>query len=100
MIALSNVTSNVTVVCPFFIHDARQSISCEGNLGHTICMHKFQSPEEKNQHISLYCENPDYERVCPHAGWLKYCYEETSDGNKDVMSAMRRMDKAAKTRIR
>lgn len=61
------------VVCPFYMSDSRNSISCED------CIRQFPDKKTKRQHIRNFCEDMENYKSCPWAYSLLKMYEEFED---------------------
>ena len=64
---MANYTGGALSVCPFYIHEAKFSISCEGpdeSSGMRIC---FRSVKNKEEWQKTKCFEFDYELCCPLA---------------------------------
>ena len=64
---IANYTGGALSVCPFYIHEAKLSISCEGpdeSSGMRIC---FRSVKNKEEWQRTKCFVFDYELHCPLA---------------------------------
>ncbi len=61
------------IVCPFYLSDSRNSISCED------CIRQFGTKKEKRRHIRTYCESLERYGDCPWASELLKMYKEFED---------------------
>ena len=61
------------IMCPYYIRESKTTILCEGSIGNTICVQKFQNISQKARHEGDYCSK-DGGRRCPQyrAVSLKY----------------------------
>ena len=51
---LSNKAIDAMVYCPFYISEARYSITCEGIVGSST-VNRFPTEHEKNEHETNFC---------------------------------------------
>lgn len=65
---MSNKTINVEAKCPFFVSEAKMSITCEGLIGKEH-LTRFDTKEEKVNHEKAYCTTFDF-RDCALCGAL------------------------------
>ena len=61
------------VVCPFYLSDSRNSITCED------CIRLFPSKKEKRKHLREYCECIHNYKSCKWASDLLNLYKEFED---------------------
>jgi hypothetical protein len=66
-----------SVICPFYVYDGKQSITCEGIIRDTRTMTKFENPTKKEKYLKLCCARYQYHDVCPVAKVLLKKYEDT-----------------------
>jgi len=72
---MANVSMGAKTVCPFYLHEAKFSITCEGLIGAAI-LSRFGSVEEKLAHQEAVCCGFGYTKLCPLAAALMKKYEE------------------------
>jgi len=75
---MAHYTGGVSSVCPFYDHEARLSITCEGMSGpegpqEAAGIRKFNSEEHKRLWQEGYCFSMQYLR-CPYARLLESKY--------------------------
>lgn len=52
---MSKCQSGVDVICPFYRKNSKESITCEGMIPDTRCMHSFRSAPERAKHMGIFC---------------------------------------------
>lgn len=67
---MSNSTGGGKTVCPFYLKEAKFSITCEGIILGTQMMTRFGSEEEKLNHQKCHCMRFTYKDTCPAAYFL------------------------------
>lgn len=77
---MANKKINVLTICPFFITESKQSITCEGIIGEQT-VSRFNTKEEKEAHQQVYCTKQYYVNcdLCK-ACYTKYGQEERAEG--------------------
>lgn len=80
---MGNTTGGGRAICPFYVKEAKQSITCEGLIDGADNMARFASADEKRVFQRERCERFDYEKRCPLAAALakKTAADETNDAN-------------------
>lgn len=73
---MANHTGSARAICPFYVKEARLSITCEGLSEGTVCMTRFATTEEKTQYQAMNCEMYNYENCCRLAAALMTKYQE------------------------
>ena len=70
------------VICPYYLNETGQSITCEGLIGDTRTMVRFESAAQKDLYHQQHCQTYAYAEVCPLAEALerKYKAELEEDG--------------------
>ncbi len=63
-----------SIECPFYIKEGDKSITCEGVIKDTTCVHRFSSQEEKAKHEVRVCSN-NCGKKCYHYRTLSVMYE-------------------------
>lgn len=75
---MANWKSGARVICPYYIREARYSITCEGALPGTWNMMRFETPELKEDHQRDFCEDFCYVG-CPVAQLLEEKHKEEEE---------------------
>ena len=70
---MAHYTGGVNSICPFYEHEARLSITCEGMCGELSGIRKFQDEGRKKAWQEKFCFERQYLR-CPYAGLLENKY--------------------------
>jgi len=83
VLVVANYTFGSRTVCPFYLKEARKSITCEGLADGTMSMTRFASEEEKQRFQAENCEMYNFDRFCPMAAALMRKYEEKNHAEKD-----------------
>lgn len=73
---MANYAYGVKSICPFYLHEARMSITCEGFTTGTVNMTRFASSEDKKAYQAGKCEMYAYAAHCPLAAALSRKYDE------------------------
>lgn len=73
---MANHTYGARTICPFYLKEARLSITCEGLSDGTVCMTRFETTEAKEDFQAMNCEMYNYENCCPLAAALMQKYQE------------------------
>ena len=61
-----NKTANAATVCPFYVSEKANNISCEGLVLGTVCVTAFRTGIDKAMHQDMYCYCHKY-KLCPVA---------------------------------
>ena len=61
-----NKTANAATVCPFYVSENANKISCEGLVLGTVCVTAFRTGIDKAMHQDMYCYCHKY-KLCPVA---------------------------------
>ena len=61
---MANTVGDGSAVCPFYHHESRLGIVCEGLIDGTVDMIRFQTEEEKERFRRMRCESFEYEQRC------------------------------------
>ncbi|MBS6474542.1 MAG: hypothetical protein KH354_00925 [Clostridiales bacterium] len=61
-----NKTANADTVCPFYVSENANKISCEGLVLGTVCVTAFRTNIDKAMHQDMYCYCHKY-KLCPVA---------------------------------
>lgn len=75
---MTNFSSSARTICPFYIKEAKKSITCEGITDSVTSVTRFGSYEEKRSYQHQNCERNDYAACCELAAALCRKYEERS----------------------
>lgn len=72
---MANYAAGARIICPYYDHEAKLSITCEGVLPGSQTLSRFR--EEKNKQIwqETFCETHGYCK-CPLAAKLNEKYEK------------------------
>lgn len=65
---------SVRALCPFYIKEAKLSITCEGLLYRSQDAVRFERPDDRIAIIELYCKSADW-ATCPRAKILVQKYQ-------------------------
>ena len=71
-----NKTANAATVCPFYVSENANKISCEGLVLGTVCVTTFRTFAAKAHHQEMYCYCHKY-KLCPVA---KAVFEKYPEG--------------------
>lgn len=71
---MSRTVNDVFVTCPFYKYFAKQSISCEGITEDCTIKLTFKSPQKRDLHRKIFCENKY--KNCEIYAMLEKKYEE------------------------
>lgn len=77
---MGNFSGGGKAICPFYIKEARLSITCEGLIAGTCAMTRFLSVEQKIEFQEKHCDVYEYETTCPMAVVLFWKYAEEESG--------------------
>jgi len=72
---MPHYTTGARAKCPYYVREAKQSLSCEGQIEGTVGMIRFRSTAEKKRHILECCESDLYAAKCPVAAALETKYK-------------------------
>ena len=72
---MATYTAGVKTICPFYIREARKSITCEGLIDGTDGMMRFDDEAAKQRYQEEHCECADYFSRCRVAEALHKRYE-------------------------
>ena len=61
-----NKTANADTICPFYVSENANKISCEGLVTDTVCVTTFRTLTDKAMHQDMYCYCHKY-KLCPVA---------------------------------
>lgn len=64
---MGNYTGGGKTVCPFYLKEAKYSITCEGLITNTQLMTRFKDENEKMCHQEHHCMKFTYKDTCPVA---------------------------------
>lgn len=76
---MSNKTGSAKAICPYYITETGQSITCEGLIPGTDTMVRFETTERKKTYQRMHCEVYEYEHCCPMAEALTRKYEDEEE---------------------
>jgi ribosome-binding protein aMBF1 (putative translation factor) len=80
---MANFSGGAKTICPYYVKEADQSITCEGVIPGTNIMMRFPGVAEKNTFQGKYCSKHDYLR-CPQAAILeKFANSEEKFANSE-----------------
>lgn len=79
---MANYTYGSKTICPFYLKEARKSITCEGLTEGTTNMTRFASEEEKHSFQAANCEMYNFGRFCPMAAAIMRKYKEQNHAEK------------------
>ena len=68
---MANTTGGARAVCPFFQHDSRFEITCEGLTAEDQLQIKFRTEMKKENYLREVCCTFCYEKRCPVAHMLE-----------------------------
>ena len=71
---MANTTGGARAVCPFFQHDSRFEITCEGLMAEDQLQIKFRTEMKKENYLREVCCTFCYEKRCPVAHMLEQKY--------------------------
>ena len=71
---MANYTGGANTVCPFYMHEADKSITCEGLRETSLLMMRFRQREEKEAWQAEFCVKFSYDQ-CPVAWMLLQKYD-------------------------
>ena len=72
---MAHYTGGVNTVCPFYRHESRYQVTCEGLTQGAATQLRFEEEAGKKRYMEERCARFDYERRCPLAGLLMKKYE-------------------------
>lgn len=70
-----NKTANADTVCPFYVSENANKISCEGLVLGTVCVTAFRTNLSRKLHQEKYCFGFKY-KICPVAIAVSKKYPE------------------------
>lgn len=70
VISVPNLTSAANCICPFYLGETSQSISCEGMIDGVRARNVFPTAEAKGAYMQTRCYSHAYARRCWHAAAL------------------------------
>lgn len=73
---MPNYNGGATAKCPYYQHESRLAVSCEGILDDTIIQIRFANESDKEDHVKLICSSYNYLCQCPIARMLENEYKE------------------------
>lgn len=73
---MANTTGGARAICPFFQHDSRYEITCEGIHDDDQLQIKFQTEKHKENHLRQVCSTFQYRTYCPIARMLDEKYRD------------------------
>ena len=79
---MANYTFGSRTICPFYLKEARKSITCEGLVDGTMSMTRFASEEEKQHFQGARCARYNYDALCPIAAALMQKHEKKEHAEK------------------
>lgn len=59
-----NKTANANTICPFYVSEIANKISCKGLVADTVCVTAFHTVTDKAMHQDMYCYCHKY-KLCP-----------------------------------
>lgn len=71
---------DVNAICPFFLSGDKQRITCEGLIGRSRCINRFDYGKEREQYRNKYCDG-DYDQ-CRIYRVLMEKYKENDEQSK------------------
>lgn len=72
---MANTTAGANAICPYWLKEAKYSITCESTITGAQNMQRFRTEREKAEHEHAYCETFAYAR-CPYARLLNVHYTQ------------------------
>jgi hypothetical protein len=90
---VGNFTAGAKTICPFYIKEAKKSVTCEGLRPRMDTMIRFTSEADKRRFQHLNCERYGYEYRCLYAAALLSKYDEEGNEDYDVSRMMTRLKK-------
>lgn len=76
---MANTSGDGRAVCPFYDHDIRLGIVCEGLIEEAVDVIRFRTDEEKELFRKRRCDSFEYARSCVIAKILTEKYEEANE---------------------
>ena len=72
---MANYTGGSSAVCPFYQHESKYEITCEGINEQSVQQTKFSSEDCKDKHVRHVCSSFYYMERCPIARMLSEKYK-------------------------
>ena len=72
---MPNYRGGVKAICPYYQHESKYTITCEGIFENSQQQVKFSTKEDKVKHVLQVCSSFGYSRLCPVARMLEKKYE-------------------------
>ncbi len=72
---MPNYRGGVKAICPYYQHESKYTITCEGIFENSQQQVKFSTKADKMRHVSEVCSSFGYSRFCPVARMLEKKYE-------------------------
>ena len=72
---MASFSGGANTICPFYIKEAKKSITCEGLIDGVDCLMRFTDEGAKIAFQAENCERGDYFARCPQAVALEEKYE-------------------------
>ena len=89
---MANYAGGATAVCPFYQHESRYTVTCEGLYDDCVQQVKFNEAADKTAYVAHVCSSFSYRRMCPIARLLEEKWglrEALTPGRAACRSAVR-----------
>ena len=75
---MPRIYDDILVKCPFFLHNSKKNVVCEGLTDDCVLSLRFFTEESRNQHRQLFCDK-DYEKCEVYRMLIKEKYNEENE---------------------